>query len=295
MKRGEQVGMSDGLKASVVIASYNRKDDVCECLGALPLELLDANDAEVIVVDDGSTDGTVEAIGSAYPWVRVLVNVQNSGPAFSRNRGSREARGQLLVYLDSDAVPERSWLGEMVAHDDGRTVLLGCIKDYGSERVQGGPRRATFIGKSVRCGPERANTGASCNLGIPRACFDAIGGFDEEIPYYFEDSDLCIRAGKAGYGAQYVATAVVRHKGTEVKQGKAVWQQEHNSTYAMLKAYRGKPFRTALFTVLNCSWALWRVAVLGGKLNRNDGRRILSGCLSAYARFYTGKTRRTAF
>ncbi len=287
--------MSYPLKASIVIPSYNRKADLCECLNALPLDSLDSHRIEVIVVDDGSTDGTIELLRSDYPQIRLLENEQNSGPAFSRNRGTRAARGELVIYLDSDAVPSESWLDEMLKHDDGQTVLLGCIKDYAGDRIQGGPRRATFIGKSIRCRPEQANTGASCNLGIPRQCFVDIRGFDEEIPYYFEDCDLCIRAGKAGYKATYLAEAVVRHKGTEFKKGKAVWMQEHNSTYAMLKAYRGKPLHFFLFTLLNSSWVLWRVITLALKMNLADSRRIISGCVSAYARFYRGKTHQSPF
>jgi len=284
--------MSETREASIIIASYNRKDDLCECLDALTLSTPANQDVEVIVVDDGSTDGTIEAVRAAYPHVRLLVNERNCGPAVSRNRGSCAARGRLLIYLDSDAVPAPAWLDELRRHDDGHTVLLGCIRDYDGGRIQGGPRRATFIGKSLRCRPDRANTGASCNLAVSRQCFDEIGGFDEEIPYYFEDSDLCIRARAAGYGAKYLEDAVVRHKGSERKLGKAVWMQEHNSTYAMLKRYRGHPVRTVLFTVLNGTWAWGRAATLALGMKGADSRRLLGGWVAAYARFYLGKTPR---
>lgn len=275
------------LDASIIIASYNRYNDLKECLDRL--YSLDLPDTEIMVVDDASTDGTSDLIESQYPDVCLIVNEQNMGPAVSRNRGSREARGRLLIFLDSDAVPEKDWYENLCKNDDGQTLLIGCIKDYEGERIQGGPRRITYIGKSVRCAEDMANTGASCNMAIPNNFFTELGGFDEELSEYFhfEDSDLCVRANKVGVPAKYVSDAVVRHKGDEFKRGKFIWNQEFNSTYAMLKFYRGKPLATLYFTLLNTSWALSRIIILILKGRFKDGYRILSGCISAYRRFYT--------
>lgn len=283
-KRGET------LRASVIIAAYNRRDDVGECLDELTGHELVPERVEVIVIDDASTDGTADLIKASYPHVRLFVNERNLGPACARNRGAREARGGLLIFLDSDAVPSSAWLEAMLAHDDGATLLTGRVTDFEGTRVQIGPRRATFLGKSLPCAPDRANTGGSGNLAIPRSVFLEIGGFDEEIPFYFEDSFLCIRARKAGLKAKYLADAVVRHKGRGVKEGMAVWMQEHNSTYAMLKHYRGNLPAMALFLLLNTLWALLRIVTLALRMRPTDSRRIFSGCRSACARFFFGVT-----
>lgn len=273
------------LNASIIVVSFNRRDDLREALAALDAETLDRNAAEILVVDDGSTDDTSEMVAAAYPHIRLLQNDSNHGPSFSRNRASREAHGKLLIYLDSDAVPASRWLERLIENDDGNTVLIGAVRDYEGDRLQSGPRRATFIGKSVRCHPSKANTGASCNLAIPKSCFDAIGGFDEELPYYFEDSDLCIRARKAGYNARYLFDAEVRHKGSETKRGHAVWMQERNSTYAMLKAYRNKPLHLLAFTLANTSWAIARATIYMLRGNVSDAAQLIRGNVAGNRRY----------
>jgi GT2 family glycosyltransferase len=247
---------------------------------------------EVIVIDDASTDGTPAAVRDGFPEVRLLVNADNTGPARARNIAARAASGRLLLFLDSDGAVAPAWLDVMLAADDGETVLLGRTVDYGDGRLQQGPRRATFIGKSLPCRPERANTGGAGNLGVPRACFDTLQGFDEDIPLYFEDSDFCIRARKAGFRFRYLDGAVFRHKGSGLRHGEGITRQEHNSTYAMLKAYRGKPLHLALFTLLNGLWLILRLATWGLAGRPADAKRLWRGWTSAYARRHAA-TRRT--
>lgn len=273
-------------RASIVIATHDRRADLAECLESVRLQLLPEYDVEIVVIDDASSDDTPAMVRERFPEVRFIVNEENKGPAYSRNVASRAARGRLLIYLDSDGAVTPGWLDAMLAADDGHTVLLGCAVDYASGRVQRLPRRATFIGKSLQCRPERANTGPSCNLGVPRACFDRLNGFDEEIPHYFEDSDLCIRAGRAGFGFRYLPEAVFRHKGCDIAQGEAIAKQEHNSTYAMLKAYRGRWFHLAAFTALNGAWVAIRLVQwsLSGRIK--DCARLWRGWSSAYRRYW---------
>jgi len=280
-------------RASIVIATHNRREDLRGLLDSLAAEGAPGTAVEVLVVDDASTDGTPAMLRESFPAVRLLVSETKLGPAAARNLGSRAARGALLLYLDSDGAVAPGWLGEMLAADNGRTVLLGCAVDYEGGRVQGLPRRATFLGKSLRCRPERANTGPSCNLGAPRVCFEAIGGFDEEIPYYFEDSDFCIRARKAGFAFQYLPDAIFRHKGDEMKKGDAVRMQEHNSTYAMLKCYRHAPVSFVLFSVGNGLWLSLRLVLWPLRGRGTDAWRLLRGWGSAYARFLAKRPPRT--
>lgn len=98
---------------SVVIPSYNRRD----CVLALLADLERQEDArfEVIVVDDRSPDDTVTSIRERFPRVRLLVNPRNGGPAVSRNRGIRAARGEFVVGLDSDVtLPDRRLLARVL-------------------------------------------------------------------------------------------------------------------------------------------------------------------------------------
>lgn len=257
-RMNESTGDSAPLCASVVIASHNRCTDLLECLASLEAECAGRSDIEIIVVDDASEDDTQTQVQKQYPQVRTIRLDSQHYASASRNTGSHAARGKLLLYVDSDGVVAPGWLAAMLAADDGETVLLGCPVDFEGGRVQGTPRRATFLGKSLKCSPERANTGPSCNLGIPKKCFQDIGGFDEELPYYFEDSDLCIRANKAGFRFKYLPDAVFRHKGNESKKGDAIRMQERNSTYAMLKAYHPNLLKLWCFSFFNALWLVLR-------------------------------------
>lgn len=277
------------VEASIVIPTFRRPEDLMECLESVFQQPLEQYHAEVIVIDDASGDQTVDRVRQRFPAVRILVNDQNQGPARSRNRAAAIAQGTILLFLDSDGAVTQNWLAGMMAAHDGDTLLLGCAVDYASGRVQRLPRRATFIGKSLRCRKDRANTGPSCNLGVPRRCFEALGGFDEEIPYYFEDSDLCIRARKAGFRFQYLPHAVFRHKGSDIMRGDAIEKQEHNSTYAMLKAYRNQPVQKALFTLINGLWLIIRLLRWGLSGRWGDCSRLGRGWRSAYVRFRSGK------
>lgn len=245
--------------ASVIIPTRDRRALLSALLDSLSLELGGRGDVEVIVVDDASCDGTAGAVREGYPWVRLEAAEKPMGPSAARNLAARCASGRLLLFLDADGEVAEGWLEAMLAADDGATVLLGNVVDFLGGRVQSVPRRSTFLGKSLRCGPERANTGPSCNLGMPKGLFNALGGFDEELPYYFEDSDLCIRAKRAGAKFRFVAEAVFRHHGSEVKRGEAIRLQEAHSVYAMLKGYEGDWVRMAVFTLGNWIWLQTRV------------------------------------
>ncbi len=249
------------MRASIIVPTHNRRDDLAELLPELSRQAAVWGDTEIIVVDDASSDGTAAWLAATFPAIRLIRNEASAGPAASRNRGARVAAGGLLLFLDSDGVPEPDWLKAMLHAADGLTVLLGCPVDYATGRVQGTPRRATFLGKSLRCAPEAANTGPSCNFAFPRRVFLAVGGFDESIPYYFEDSDLCIRARMAGARFRYVPEAVFRHKGTETKRGDAIRMQEENSSFAMLRLYRTRKPLLAAFVLCNALWMTARVAL----------------------------------
>jgi GT2 family glycosyltransferase len=281
----EQDQRTTPYSASIVIPTHNRSQDLCELLDSLHTHLTDAHNIQIIVVDDNSTDDTVTRLRDSFPNTHLITFQTNHGPAHARNTGAAAAQAPLLLFLDSDGVVTKDWLNEMLQHDDGETILLGCAVDYNGGRVRSLPRRATFLGKSLKCAPEQANTGPSCNLAFPKSIFDNLGGFDEEIPYYFEDSDLCIRARKAGYNFLYLPKAVFRHKGTEHKTGKAIQFQEHNSTYAMLKAYTPSPPRLLTFILLNSLWLVIRIPLWTLSGRPRDALRLLKGATSAYCRY----------
>ncbi|MBI1318878.1 MAG: glycosyltransferase [Candidatus Hydrogenedens sp.] len=279
----------EDLRCSIIIATLNRRELLLATLASIPWEHLKTVRGEVIVIDDGSTDGSAEAVREQFPQAVLHANTANEGLSQAHNRAGRMARGSLLINIDSDVEVSVAWLDAMLAADDGRTIIAGRVMDFITGREQGGPRRSTFLGKSLRTTPERANVAIGCNLAIPKAVFEALGGFDEDLPCYFEDRDICIRARDAGYAVRYVPDASLRHKGSETRVGDAVRQQERNSTWAMLKRYRGKPLHLLAFTLGNGLWLAIRLALWGAKGRFADCRRLLTGWWQAYARFVAGR------
>lgn len=275
------------MHASIIIAVYNRCEALCACLGALPAALLEEQKTELIVVDDGSTDGVEDAVHSRFPHVKFISQEKNQGPSAARNQGAEKAEGRLLIFLDSDAIPEEGWLPTLLQADDGKTVLMGRIVDYHSGKDQDGPRRSTFLGKSVRCAPGHANAGSSCNLALPAWLFQKTGGFDTTIPYYFEDSLLCIQAKGAGANFRYLPGAQVRHMGSGTRVGDAIRMQEHNSTYAMLRLYRTSLWRLIVFSAGNGLWLVLRLFFWGITGRFRECALLLRGWGSAYGRFFS--------
>ncbi len=276
--------------ASIIIAAYNRFDDLRECLDSPELKNLDPALAEIIVVDDASTDGTPDALGPLYPNITLLSTRHNVGPGQARNLAAQHSRGNTLVFLDSDAVPEPGWLKALLANDDGKTLLVGRVVDYTTGEVQYGPRRATFLGKSLRCPISWANTGGAGNMALPKSLFEEVGGFDPELSNCFEDSYLCIRIKRRGGGFNYVPSAVIRHKGDVHKHGHEIYLQEYNSTYGMLKIYKNAPAKRALFSLFNGIWVFLRFYKWLLSKRPSDAWQLLNGWRDAYKRFERHRT-----
>ena len=99
------------MRVSVVVPAYNAERTLGDCLRALRAQSFAAADLEIIVVDDGSRDGTASL--AQRNGVRVIRR-ENGGPAAARNTGWRAARGDWVAFTDADCVPSRTWLAEMM-------------------------------------------------------------------------------------------------------------------------------------------------------------------------------------
>jgi len=273
---------------SIVICSHDRSHDLAECLASLPHAQIDAYGGEIILLDDASNEDLIAMVQATYPAIITRRLGRKSGPSVARNEGARIAQGELLLFLDSDTVVQEMWLEEMLNAGQNADVLAGKIVDYSSGIEQGGARRFTFIGKSVRCNANDANVATGASMGIRRMAFLQLGGFNEELVYYFEERDLCIRAHYAGWRFAYVGRAVVRHKGTAQPTNGAILLQERHSTYAMLIFYRKSIWRVIVFSIFNGIWLLWRTLMWPCKGRIQDTCLLWRGWVQAYRRFWFG-------
>lgn len=235
---------------SIVIVTWNGRAYLDACLAAVAAQQGVA--AETIVVDNGSTDGTVEHLRQRFPWVRVVALGENRGFAGGNNAGVREARGTFVAFLNNDTVADPTWLralrdgidpaaGFMLTtsrivymHDpsiidsagDGMLRWGGAFK-----RDHGAPVDVALISGEVF-----GVCGAACLM--PRATFEELGGFDEDFFASHEDVDLSYRARLRGYRCRYIADAVVRHHGSATLgrvSASAVFYGQRNLEWMYLK------------------------------------------------------------
>jgi len=220
---------------SVVIITWNDLGYIRQCLESLSSLRVPE---EIIVVDNGSTDGTVEVVNRDFPAVRLLVNESNRGVAKARNQGIKLARGRYLLLLDSDTVVARGSLEAMVdylsSHPDvglvgprlvdlnGDTQLscrrfptlwtavfrrLDRLKWFDRAGVLNFHLMREFDHESIR---QVDYVIGACQL-ISRESLDSVGLLDERIFFGPEDIDFCLRLWQSGWKVVYFPGAVVYH------------------------------------------------------------------------------------
>jgi glycosyltransferase involved in cell wall biosynthesis len=211
-------------RVSVVVCSHNGSRTIRECLERL--QELDYPDFEVIVVDDGSTDGT-GAIVREY-GVRVIAT-DNQGLSNARNMGLSAATGEFIAYIDDDAYPDRHWLSYLAeafrrsAHaaiggpnypPPGDGPVAECVA-----HAPGGPVHVLFSDREAEHIP-------GCNMAFRTSVLRGVGGFDSQFRVAGDDVDVCWRLHEKGLTIGYCAAAVV-------------WHHRRNSIRAFLKQQKG--------------------------------------------------------
>lgn len=211
---------------SVVIPNWNGKKFLAGCLDSLLTQTYDS--VEVVVVDNGSHDGSVEFLKTNYPSVRLICFPVNTGFSPAVNAGIRASRGEFIALVNNDTVSAGNWIEELVKALDGNPELgsVGCkMLAYDDHSLLDGAgdgyRRGGLPG---RIGHREKDLG---QFDAPRMILGACGGaalyrrsmlqdiglFDEDYFAYLEDVDIALRAQSRGYKCMYVPSAVIYHLG----------------------------------------------------------------------------------
>lgn len=179
---------------SVVVPTYNQADLLRECLRSLAEQTLDPPTYEIVVVDDGSSDETGGVLEEFQTRVKSIRLPTNRGRSAARNAGTAAARGQLIVFVDSDVVVRRDFLqAHLQVHrregsgilSRGPVVLVRTVAEVADARIP-------WIGAS----PAYLDT---ANAALEKALILLAGGFDETFPGYgWEDFELGMRLRKLG-------------------------------------------------------------------------------------------------
>ena len=234
---------------SVIVPTHNRKETLAHCLQAL----CDQNHPnETIVVDDGSQDGTREMVAARFQHVQYIFQ-ENRGPAAARNRGIRQARGDIIAFTDDDCVPPRDWLAKLAAgyarHPEIAGAGGGIIAPNEMLEKNIFARYERYLGWDVFrardqeiLGGIECPTGGTANMSYRRTVLEQVNGFDENFPVAAgEDADLNMRVCQLGYLLLYVPVRVIHLQEYSWKRfrrqfylrgiGRNYYEQKHGAGY----------------------------------------------------------------
>ncbi len=258
---------------SVVIVSWNVCEDLRECLRSLVLGAkcgLQGSEIEVIVVDNASTDGTVEMVEREFPQVNLLVNPQNFGYTKANNIGIKHSRGKYILLLNPDTIVHQGALQALIecaeSHPEAGIIGAKLLNSDGSVQrsarsfpdIGAGLFRNTFLGRLFPNNPfvrrylltdfsydkfREVDWVSGAAMLVRRELIERIGGLDERFWAYCEDVDLCWRAWQAGYKVLFCPNAVITHKVGRSSDQRLVPSliQHHKSMWLFyLKNYRNR-------------------------------------------------------
>ena len=266
---------------SVIIVSWNVRELLADCLASVHAN---APDAEVIVVDSASSDGSASMVRERFPWVTLIAERENVGFTRGNNIALARARGRYVLLLNPDTVVHGDALARMVAYLDahpqvgivGPRVLNADGSTQSTRRrfptlrtaffestwLQGyAPRRLLeryYVQDQPDEGTFEVDWVQGCALMARREVYEQIGGLDEGYVMYSEELDWCKRAKEAGWHVVYLGEARITHYGgqssAQVPARKHIYFQQSKIRY--FRKFHGRAAAWTLRAFLIASYAL---------------------------------------
>ncbi len=219
--------MAQGVKLFAVTVNWNRPDDTIECARSILAGGYD--DIGLVVVDNGSVDGSAEKIRQALPQATLIANPTNEGYVKGVNKGIRlalEGGATHVLVINNDAIGKDDFIVQLKEAMD-RHPEAGLVSPkilyYNSNRIWfSGGTFNKWLGYSKHTDMDLIDDGqgeeseqdyiTGCSILVKADLFRLIGLFDEQYNIYGEDIDFCIRAQDRGYGSWYIPGTIVYHK-----------------------------------------------------------------------------------
>lgn len=231
------------MKLSIIIVSYNTKDLLEKCLESV----YPTTNTEIIVVDNASSDGTVEMIKKEFPAIKLIENRQNLGFAKAVNQALRQGLGEVFFLLNSDTIVKKDTLNKLLEFEEKvRPAVIGARMLNPDGSVQGSvfnlptikmafqefwlSKKGSFS-KYFPTGnqPVEVEAVSGGAMMISKKVVEEIGLFDERYFMYFEDLDYCRKARRAGFKVRYLPKAEVIHEhgvsGRNLVSAKDQWRR----------------------------------------------------------------------
>jgi GT2 family glycosyltransferase len=212
-------------RVSVIVVNWNGHALLRECLESLCRQT--AVDKEILLVDNGSTDLSLQLVMEHFPEVRTVALAENCGFAIGNLEGLKAAQGEFVALMNNDACADESWIENLlsVVVEDERIGICSSkiVNKDGTDMINSAGTGITMAGVGFDRGAREGTTRfclkqfvfGACGAAVlyRRKMLDEIGFLDDDFFLYDEDTDLNFRAQLAGWKCVYVPSAVVHHKG----------------------------------------------------------------------------------
>lgn len=257
------------LRLSILIVSYNVREELSECLSSLVIGLTSASDCEIIVVDNNSGDGTQTMLRETFPRIKRLENAGNLGYARAANQGIARSSGEYILLLNPDTNVRLERINKLVdfmkSQEDVGILGTKIVEESGERQysARSFPGFAAYFSNAQSLlnrinpnnrwsrrylrkdidstQPTEADWVSGSAMLLRRELIQNIGGFDPNYFMYVEDVDICRRARKAGWKVLYYPEIeIIHYSGRSTSQKKFKMLAEHHKSmyYYFHKYYR---------------------------------------------------------
>lgn len=254
--------MKDNPLVSIIIVNYNGRSYLEECFASL-MKVTYPN-YEIIIVDNNSSDDSIEFVKNNFPKIMIIKLEKNYGFAEPNNIGAKNAHGDFLLFLNNDTIVEPNFVSELVKVITQNSKIAICqsllLKPNGDIDSSGDfvdIYGRAFNSRNKVTSVQRILSARGASMLINKKIFQELGGFDENFFASFEDVDLGWRACICGYDVMLVPNSIVYHEGSQtIKKisSELVFHSTKNSLMLRLvnfeTSYALKSLLTMLFVVM---------------------------------------------
>jgi N-acetylglucosaminyl-diphospho-decaprenol L-rhamnosyltransferase len=271
---------------AIVILSWNTAPLLADCLRSIPAGA-EGIDYQLIVVDNGSSDGSADMVACDFPGVHLIQNVDNVGFTRANNQGLQASQGRYTLLLNSDTLVPEGALPKLVRFMDERPEAGACgprlLRPDGTPQPYaygGDPTPAYLLARGLKqlllrrylhdwatSSIQEVDWVSGASLMVRREAVEQAGLLDEAIFMYFEDNDWCLRIRQAGWKVYYNPQVEIVHIGGQsLKQNPKAQQAYYKSLSYFYAKHYSRPAQWLLRLGLAPYWLLTRVVGQGTQI-----------------------------